>query len=294
MPLQLDAAAACAAKVFAPMNQNTPSEQEPPTASRFLEAQPEWVYRSREGLIRAVVWAFIGAFYALLFKTFYVLAWYWSLPVPQIIFGGTAATAVAALIYASMRLAVIISLFSSVFSVGYLVTHIDAFDPSRYLAYVVLLGVAVGTLYGILAKTSRIGYADAKILAGLLAGLITSSAYWLLAEWLGRLEPGWAIAILCPLAGWLYVFLTPYTIRTCGVLLPPTGDGMVVGAGISLFVGLCMWIMAGAVDEQIVASTSGIIEEILIGLPIALGGGIVGGFLAGFLSGALGLEWQDQ
>ncbi len=274
------------------MNQTDRNSTEPSAGSS--ERNERFLNRLSEGAVRAVVWAIVGAFFALLFKAFYVLAGYWQLSAPQLIVSGTMATVIAALIYGSMRLAVLIAAFASVFSVAFLITQGDNFEPAAFLGYCLLLGLVVGALYGWLATSSRIGYADAKILAGLSAGLASSSLYWLLMPFLGVENPAWAIAVLCPIAGLLYVTLVPAIVRRVPNLLPAFGDGAVIGSGISLFVGLFIWIMAGAVDSTIIASMGGVIEQILADLPLAMCGGVLGGFLAGFLSGVSGKGPPDM
>lgn len=259
-----------------------------------LDVDDPWLIRGKEALVRALIWAFIGALYGMLFVAFLMLSDVWGVPIPSVLFASMSSGAVAALIYSSMRLSVIIAALMSIFSVAYLIVRDADVHSNNFVIHCLALGAFIGALFGRFAKTSQVYMADAKILSGLVAGTLTGLTY-LVAEWLWNVpESGWMIAAMCPLTGWIYVFLVPIFVPRFSWLLPTMVDGAVVGAGASMFVGLCVWVMAGSIDTAVVGSAALVVKRILAEFPTAIAGGIIGGFVAGFVSGAIGLEWQDQ
>ncbi|MEW8046012.1 MAG: hypothetical protein AB2805_05955, partial [Candidatus Thiodiazotropha sp.] len=135
--------------------------------------------------------------------------------------------------------------------------------------------------------------ADAKTLAGFSAGWLASLTYLLVVNLTAPLSISILVALLCPLTGILYVALVPGFIKLYDNLLPPVGDGLVVGVGVSGFIALCFFVMIGSIDDSVAGPLSAALEVIHGNLPGALVGGLIGAGLAGVGSGLLLTDWQD-
>ncbi len=250
--------------------------------------------RLKEALVRAVIWGFVGVLFGSLFLIAMEILRFRGLETGVAVAAGMIAGAISALIYGSMRLAVIVAAVCSVVSVVLLMRSAAGLTPSFVLLVAAGFGAVIGALYGWLARTSRVFRADAKALAGAFAGLLVSAVYYGLTS-AADLRPPIALSagVLCPLVGGVYVWVAPVFIRWFANLLPPAGDGAVVGAGVAAYVGLGMWLVAGYISPEITGAFGGLNEEIMRQLPGVALAGLTGGALAGFTGGMLGRGWQD-
>ncbi len=249
--------------------------------------------RFNEALIRGAIWAFIGLLYAMLFVFIAAFASHWRLPIDPNLFAGVLAGTLGALIYSSMRLAVLMTTIISPFSIFYFILSEHPIDLHLLLILVSILGAVVGALYGIFSMGSRVNRADAKTLAGFSAGWLASLAYLLVNSAAGPIPIAMAVALLCPFTGILYVAMVPGFIKLYDNLLPPVGDGLMVGVGVSGFIALCFFVMIGTIDDSVAGDLTAALDVIRENLPGAVAGGIIGAGLAGIASGLLLTDWQD-
>lgn len=251
------------------------------------------VIRSREVFIRGVIWAFIGALYGMLFVIFSSLADEWELPIHPYVFSGMLAGTLGALIYSSMRLAVLMAIIISPVCAILMVFASTPISPLNLLFIIGGVGATAGGLYGRFNSHSRVHRADAKTLTGFTAGLLVSLGYLLLANQVADIPLGILIGIMCPLTGIIYVFLVPAFIRSCGNLLPPEGDGALVGIGVAVFLTLCNFVMVHSIDLDSTGAFHDLIHHVQDLLPQAMTGGLIGGGITGIVSSMLFERWQD-
>jgi hypothetical protein len=249
--------------------------------------------RIREALIRGAIWAFIGLLYAMLFVFLAAFASFWQLPIDPNLFAGVLAGTLGALIYSSMRLAVLMTTIISPISIFYFILSDRPVDLLMLVLLVSVVGAVVGALYGVFSMGSRVNRADAKTLAGFCAGWLVSLVYLLVINLTAPVSITTIVALLCPLTGIVYVAFVPGFIRLYDNLLPPVGDGLMVGVGVSGFIALSLFVMIGSIDSDVAGSFSPVLEVIHQNLPGAVTGGILGAGLAGVASGLLLTRWQD-
>ena len=250
-------------------------------------------HRLREALIRGAIWSFIGLLYAMLFVFFVALVEHWQPPVNPVFLAGILAATFGALIYSSMRLAVLMTVIISPVSIFYFILASWPVDLPALLLVVAVIGAVIGALYGVFSMGSRIYRADAKTLAGFSAGWLASLSYLLFAVFVGDLPLNLTVALMCPLTGMLYVWMVPSFIKHYDNLLPPIGDGLMAGVGVSAFVALTFFVMISSIDSSVAGSLLPAVERVREYLPQSLLGGVIGGGLAGVVSGILLTDWQD-
>jgi hypothetical protein len=250
-------------------------------------------HRTKEALIRGAIWAFIGLLYALLFVFFVALTEHWQLPINPVFFAGILSATLGALIYSSMRLAVLMTVIVSPLSIFYFILAPWPINLVYLLLTVTVIGGVIGGLYGIFSMGSRIYRADAKTLAGFSAGWLASLCYLLIAWMVPDLPLSTIVALMCPLTGILYVWMVPGFVKHYDDLLPPVGDGLMAGVGISAFVALTFFVMISSIDDSVAGSLLPALEQVQEWLPQSLLGGVVGGGMAGMASGLLLTDWQD-
>ncbi|MET0120197.1 MAG: hypothetical protein ABW124_04055 [Candidatus Thiodiazotropha sp. 6PLUC9] len=249
--------------------------------------------RINEALIRGAIWAFIGLLYGMLFVFFSAFAEYWQLPVNPYLFAGVLSGTLGALIYSSMRLAVLMTVIISPICIFYFILVEKPANLNTILLLSAFVGAIVGALYGVFSMGSRVYRADAKTLAGFSSGWLISLSFLLVSSFVENLPISLIVGLMCPLTGILYVLLVPSFIKLYDNLLPPIGDGLMVGVGVSSFVTLSFFVMISTVDNEIAGPFLTALETIQETLPGAVFGGIIGGGLAGILSGLLLTKWQD-
>lgn len=249
--------------------------------------------RINEALIRGAIWAFIGLLYGILFVFFSAFAEHWQFPINPHLFAGVMSATVGALIYSSMRLAVLMTVIISPICIFYFILAKKPIDLPLLLLISSVVGAITGALYGLFSMGSRVNRADAKTLAGFSSGWVISLSYLLISSFFESLPISLIVALMCPLTGILYVFLVPGFIKLYDNLLPPIGDGLMVGVGVSIFVTLSFFVMISTVDIEVAGPFITALKTIQNTLPGALIGGIIGGGSAGIFSGLLLTDWQD-
>ncbi|MBF0255337.1 MAG: hypothetical protein HQL47_02525 [Gammaproteobacteria bacterium] len=249
--------------------------------------------RLREAAIRGGIWAFIGLLYAVLFVFFVVFSGRWGLPADPYFVAAVLSGTIGALIYSSMRLAVLMAGLLFPISIIMFTLGEGAVTVSGLLLVMVPAGAVMGALYGYLSHGSRIRCADAKTLAGFSVGVLVGLVYMLLSARLEQVPLAWVVAGLSPLTGLLYVMVVPTFIKLYNDLLPPIGDGALVGGFVAVFIAICSFVMASSVDTGMAGNLLPEVERVLEQLPSAMLGGIIGAGLAGVVSGLLLTNWQD-
>jgi hypothetical protein len=254
---------------------------------------PELIVRIREALVRSLIWAFIGTLYGLLFALFLVLAEGWEHQINPYFLAGILAGTIGALIYSSMRLAVLMAIIiTPITSLVLLLTDVSL-NPLPLIMIIGAIGGVIGALYGRYSKASRVCRADAKTLTGFCAGFLVSLGYLIIAGPRHDFAIAWVIGFMCPLTGWLYVIFVPTFIRYFDNLLPAEGDGALVGIGVSVFISLLVLVMTNSINADSAGTYLPQIEEIQALLPQAVVGGLLGGGIAGLISGLFFKNWQD-
>jgi len=249
--------------------------------------------RFEEGLLRGFIWAYVGGVFGAVFLGLLRIIELLDLPLLPEVPAAAAAGAVSALFYGSMRLAVLAAMAGTVASFGFLALMTTAVAPVVMAFTSGFAGLLLGAFYGRFVRSSRVFRADAKTLAGLLAGVFGALVLLGIGSVFGQL-PLWATtAILCPTIGLIYILIAPWFVRHFHNLLPPVGDGALVGAGVAAFVGLAVWVMVGQINPQVTGPYAEMARHILDRLPEAAAGAMAGAALAGFLGGLAGRKWQD-
>jgi hypothetical protein len=252
------------------------------------------ILRGREALIRGAIWGFVGVLYAILFVSFGVIAEHGNWPINPTFLAAIMAGTISALMYSSMRLAVLMALLLFPLSIFYFTQMGGTITLVGQLKVMMPAGILIGAFYGLLSSGSRIHRADAKTLAGFSVGILVGLGYLLVESLIEDPQPiALTVGILCPLTGALYVSVVPTFIRFYHDLLPPMGDGALVGACIAVFISFCSFLMAGSVDVQYAGALNPEVARILDLLPAAVLGGVVGAGTGGVISGLLLFEWQD-
>jgi len=249
--------------------------------------------RTREASIRALIWAFVGALYGFLFVALSVFAESHALPINPFFFAGILAGTISALIYGSMRLTVLMATLLFPLSIVYFTQAGDVILLDAWLAVMVPAGVVIGAIYGHFTTSSRIRRADAKTLAGFSVGTVVSLGYLIADYFFQDLSIAVVVGLMCPLTGALYVLVVPTFIRLYQDLLPPAGDGAIIGGCIAIFVSFASFVMAGSIDTSLAGTLLPEVEDILYQMQPAVTGGIIGAGVGGAISGLLLTGWQD-
>lgn len=259
----------------------------------YLSLPSALMIRTREALIQGVIWAFIGTLYGGLFVIFAALAEEWKLPVHPYLFSGVLAGTIGALIYSSMRLAVLMAIIISPVCAILMVYFSTPLSPLNLLVIIGTVGVIAGGVYGGYTTNSRVNRADAKTLTGFAAGLIVSLACLLFITLFPNTPLGIIVGIMCPLTGFIYVFLVPTFLRKFGNLLPSMGSGALVGLGVAVFLTLCNFVMVHSIDIDSTGTFHSMIHHVQNLLPEAILGGLLGGGFVGVVSSLFFERWQD-
>jgi hypothetical protein len=252
-----------------------------------------WPPRLREAAIRGLIWAFVGLLYAFLFVSFAVFAETRDLPVNPYFFAGVLAGTIAALMYSSMRLVVLMAALLFPVSIIYFTQFEQDIVLVDWFKVMLPTGILIGAVYGYFSTNSRIRRADAKTLAGFSVGVLVSLSYLVAEYLLSDLSITLIVGLMCPLTGILYVLVVPTFIKLYQDILPPAGDGALLGACIAVFVSFCSFVMAGSIDSSMAGELVPEVQAILQRLPPAVTGGVVGAGLSGIVSGLLLRQWQD-
>ena len=249
--------------------------------------------RIREASVRGVIWGFIGSLYGMLFVIFAVLSSEWEVPVHPYLFSGVLAGTIGALIYSSMRLAVLMAIIISPVCAILMVFSSTPIAPINLLFIIGSVGAVAGALYGRFTTNSRVNRADAKTLTGFTSGLLVALGYVMFAKQLSDVPLGVIIGLMCPITGMIYVSLAPTFIRAFGNMLPPTGDGALVGVGVAIFLTLCNFVMVHSIDIDSTGAFHELVHHVQDLMPQAIFGGAIGGVLGGVVSSLFFNHWQD-
>jgi hypothetical protein len=205
-------------------------------------------------LLRAIVWALIGV----LFGSLYVLlveAMNRSLPahfaVTLAIIGAAALTA---LFYGSMRLTVIVGNFTLIAVMLFSWLGPRVLDLTSLVFIGAGVGLAVGAGYGAMDRISRVFCAEAKIIAGALAGVVGGLMALLLMVVMDGIGQGLLAMAVAPVAILTYLGVARWFVTHCHRLVPPLIDGAVVGLGVGSITGLVFLILAGTLDLDLLGS----------------------------------------
>jgi hypothetical protein len=249
--------------------------------------------RTQEALIRGTVWAFIGSLYGMIFIFFFNLSEHWLSNISPLLVAGTLAGTLAALIYSSMSLAVIIASVSSITCLIYVVSSGNHINLPYLILTTAIVGAITGSVYALKAKKSRIYRADAKTLTGLCSGGLVSILFFIVSLLIPSLPLSIIVGLSCLLTGTVYVFLAPVFVQRFDDILPPAGDGAMAGAGTSVFIALLFFVMITGVTPEIAGDLESLTENIRHSFLQAALGGLLGGGISGFISGLMLKEWQD-
>ena len=258
------------------------------------QSLPSALYlRLREALVRGVIWGFIGSLYGMLFVIFAALSDEWEVPIHPFLFSGVLAGTIGALIYSSMRLAVLMAIIISPVCAILMVYSTTPITPLNLLFIIGTVGAVAGALYGRFTTNSRVYRADAKTLTGFTAGLLVALGYVIFSKQLTNVPMGVIIGLMCPITGLIYVSLAPMFIRAFGNMLPPTGDGALVGVGVAIFLTLCNFVMVHSIDIDSTGAFHELVHHVQALMPQSILGGVVGGLLGGVFSSLVFNHWQD-
>ena len=273
----------------------TPDDRDASPVRGETGAHPERSMRILliEALIRGAVWALVGVIYG-----FLLVVLLHALPVDRFPYLGypiavIAASALGALLYGSMRLTVMVSIYAAI-AVAIAFVSVPG---QRTLVVLIstgaVIGLVAGMLYGRYVLGSRVYRADAKLLAGIFAGAIASISA-LIPALLFEPLPNFLLAmILCPLTGMLYMAVLPWFVHRFSDLLPPVADGALVGTGAGGLMGLLFAIMVGTLHGYLPEDEELQVMAILSAWPAASAGGALGAFLVGAGGAFLRVPWRD-
>jgi hypothetical protein len=192
-----------------------------------------------------------------------------------------------------MRLVVLMAALLFPISIIYFTQFGGDIDLAGWFKVMLPAGILIGVVYGYFSTNSRIRRADAKMLAGFIVGALIALGYLVAEHLLSDLSIAWIVGIMCPLTGALYVLVVPTFIKLYQDILPPAGDGALLGACIAVFVSFCSLVMAGSIDSSMAGTLVPEVEAILQRLSPAATGGVLGAGLSGMVSGLVLTEWQD-
>ncbi len=248
--------------------------------------------RLHEVVLRGAIWAFVGIIFGFVFV---VLAEFlreplsMSLRIPVAIIGAAVLTAV---FYGSMRLTVVVANLTFIAMVAYTWGSAQpALEPLVFIGGGI--GLVAGAIYGLKDKQSRVFCADAKIVAGLYAGVLAAGIAYLLTLLMRESAYPWAAIIAAPVAILIYVTSAHWFIKRCHHLIPPVGDGAIVGFGVGAATGLAFLIMAATLDPDLLQAGRhrSIVEGVQrFWLPTVLGSAAIC-FTIGVLRGLFRVRW---
>lgn len=246
-----------------------------------------------EALIRGAIWALVGVIYG-----FLLVVMLHGLPADLFPYLGypitvITASALGALLYGSMRLTVMVSIYAAIAVAIVFVTYSGTPTLQLLISTGAAIGLLAGTVYGRFVASSRVYRADAKILAGVFAGAIASLSALLPAILFEPLPDFLLAMILCPLTGMLYMAVLPWFIHRYSDLLPPIADGALVGMGAGALMGLLFAIMIGTLEGYLNPIQEQRVASILHAWPDAALGGALGAFLVGAGRSLFRVPWRD-
>lgn len=244
-------------------------------------------------IFTGLIWAYVGLIFGAVFLGLVHFFEHLSWPILAEIPAAALSGAVGAVFYGSMQLTIFAAMAGTLATFGYFALAPGPVHPLEILIAAALGGLLVGAAYGQGFKSSRVYRADSKIFAGLCAGIMSSALLTLLFILIGRLPLWGTTMILCSATGFIYALIVPGFFKHFHDLLPPAGDGAVVGAGVAGFVGLMIWVMVAELQSQYTGSYTALAADFLNRLPQAAGGAALGGALAGIAGAMMGREVRE-
>jgi hypothetical protein len=250
----------------------------------------------QEIALRGVVWALVGVIFGFLFVL--LLEFVRIFVEPPYVFAVAAigGAALTALFYGSMRLTVLVANFTFVAMLGYVWQAGTplVIEPLVFIGAGV--GLAVGALYGLKDKRSRVYCAEAKIIAGAVSGILGGVLATGLAWLLPAIPVGAVAMVVAPVSVLAYVRLSGWFISRCQHFLPPFVDGAVVGLGVGSVTGLLFLIMAGTLDPKLLAGAElrAFVGRFEAGWGLAVLGCALVCFPIGAVRAWLGIPWYDK
>lgn len=249
---------------------------------------------TRQLLMRALLWALIGAIYAPLFIVLEALLEPYLGPL-AFVAAATGAGAIGASYYSARQAALAASLIGVVTTLFVLILFFEhaAFWHAALLCGV--LGLATGLL--IEFPTRCTANVPAKALVGALSGAVSGTVLSLVAMLGVGLSPVVAVAFLVSVNGVIFVASVRKVATATGGLPRrwcPVAEGLVIGV-IAVIVGGSFWAFANMVSGydrpgfflDVVESTSS-------ALPLAVAAGIAAGSVTGAMLELFNFAWVDD
>lgn len=205
-------------------------------------------------VIRGITWAFIGVIFGSLFVALNEFLQGQMPPHAGLLLAIVTAAAITSLFYGSMRLTVMVANFTFVAMLVYVWQGADMLSLQPLIFVGGGVGIAVGAAYGLKDKASRVFCAEAKIIAGTVAGLLCGTLAVVMSHFWGKLPVSTIAMIVAPLGVLAYVQMAKWFISRCHRLLPAVVDGTLVGLGVGTITGLVFVIMAGTLDPELIES----------------------------------------
>lgn len=248
--------------------------------------------------IRGLVWLFVGVIYGFLFVSIAeILRDFVSSPL-NILAATVGASALTALFYGSVRLVALIANIVFVATLLFFLFGPDPgyFSPLELVGIAAFLGLTVGAVYGRLDHKSRIFCADAKVICGLFTGIVTALIAGLVMFLVGdanKIVYPWLVMLLAPIAGAIYVGTACWFVHHLQNLLPPIGDGALVGLGVGATTGGLFLVIVGAVNPDFIGHREALasLERIHEVLGVTLLSSAASCFLLGGIRAARKMAW---
>lgn len=205
-------------------------------------------------LLRGAVWGMIGAIFGALFVMFAeAIGFYLGSPY-DIVLATVAAAALTSLFYGSMRLTVLVANFTFIAMLVYTWQAPSSLSLEPLVFIGAGVGIAVGAAYGLKDKASRVFCAEAKMIAGAVAGGVAGALALIVSYLFADLGHASLAMIVAPIGILAYILLARWFVSRCHRLLPAVVDGSIVGLGVGAVTGLMFVVMAGALDEGLLAA----------------------------------------
>ncbi|MBK5931700.1 hypothetical protein [Halochromatium salexigens] len=249
---------------------------------------------TRQLLIRALLWALIGAIYAPLFVILEAL-FAPMLGVFALAAAAACAGAIGAAYYSARQAALAASLIGVLATLFVLIVFSDhaAFWHAALLCGV--LGLSTGLLIDFPSRCTA--NVPAKALVGAVTGAASGAALSALASFGLGLSSVVAVAFLVSVNGVIYVASVRWVVSATGGLPRrwcPFAEGAIIGL-VAVIVGGSIWAFASALSGydrpglflQVVESTSS-------GLPFAVAAGLAAGSVTGILLELFDFAWVDD
>ncbi|MCB1772916.1 MAG: hypothetical protein KDI88_04820 [Gammaproteobacteria bacterium] len=246
-------------------------------------------------VFRGLVWALVGVIFALVFVVAAEALRFTSAAPHHLLIAATGSAALTALFYGSMRLTVMTANFTFIAMLVYTwASHgLLALEPLVLVGASV--GVVVGTLYGWRDKKSRIFCAEAKIVAGIVSGLLAGSLALAITYFVPAIGFPWLTLVVAPASTLIYVSVAHWFVKRCHHWLPAVANGAIVGLGVGAVTGLFFMVMAGALDPNLLASVElqAFVGRVEAQWPGAVFGCAAVNFLVGAARSVMKVPWYN-